>query len=118
VVVEFLDEFHLRVHIHPSWGKKFNPLSPSDAVRKQKKYFRGSFQFSFVTIKKISPPGNHTFNYLGIFQILKLRISIEKILSISLKLNFTPNTLDCWVNPQKMAPVEKAVCGLPHRCKL
>ena len=27
-----------------------NPLPPSDAVRKQKIYFRGSFQFSIVTI--------------------------------------------------------------------
>jgi len=31
-----------------------NPLLPSDAVRKQKKKIRGSFQFSFVTIEKIS----------------------------------------------------------------
>jgi len=33
------------------------------------------------------------FNYLGILQSLKLRILVEKILSISFKLNFTPNTL-------------------------
>jgi len=32
------------------------------------------------------------FNYLGIFQSLKLRISMKKVLSVSLKLNFTPNT--------------------------
>jgi len=36
------------------------------------------------------------FNCLGILQSLKLRILVEKILSISLKLNFTPNTLDCY----------------------
>jgi len=37
--------------------KLFNPLPPSDAVRKQKKkYFRGSFQFSIAEIqKKITP---------------------------------------------------------------
>jgi len=35
-------------------------------------------------------------NYLGIFQSLKLRISLEKILSISLNLNFTVNTLGCY----------------------
>jgi len=36
------------------------------------------------------------FNYLGIFQSSELRILMEKILSISLKLNFTPNTLGCY----------------------
>jgi len=30
-----------------------NPLPPSDAVRQQKIYFTGLFQFSIVTIKKI-----------------------------------------------------------------
>jgi len=53
---------------------------------KRKTYFRGSFQFTIITIQKISPPGNMKFNYLCIFQSLKLRISKEKILSISLKL--------------------------------
>jgi len=33
------------------------------------------------------------FNNLDIFQSLKLRILMENILSISLKLNFDPNTL-------------------------
>jgi len=46
-----------------------------------------------VTIKEISLPGNLKFNYLGIFQRLKLRISMGKILSISLKLNFASFTL-------------------------
>jgi len=32
--------------------------------------------------KKYHPSGNLKFNYLGIFQSLKLRISMEKILSI------------------------------------
>jgi len=35
-------------------------------------------------LKKFNPPGNLKFNYLGIFESLKLRISMEKILSISL----------------------------------
>jgi len=77
----------------------FNPLPPSDAFGNRKIYFRGSFQFSIVTIQKISPPRspeNLIFNYSGIFQSLKLRISMEKILSISLKLNFTLNTLGCY----------------------
>jgi len=46
--------------------------------------------------KKYHPSGNLKFNYLGIFQSSKLRILMEKILSISLKLNFTPNTLGCY----------------------
>jgi len=45
--------------------------------------------------KKYHPSGNLKFKYLRIFQSLKLRISMEKILSISFKLNFTPNTLGC-----------------------
>jgi len=47
-------------------------------------------------LKKYNPPGNLNFNSLGIFQSSKLLISMEKILSISLKLNFTPNTLGCY----------------------
>jgi len=54
------------------------------------------FSLVFSQFKKISPPGNLNFNYLGLFQSLKLRISIEKILSISLKLNFTPITFGCY----------------------
>jgi len=47
-------------------------------------------------LKKHRPSGNLEFHYLGIFQTLKLRIFIGKILPISLKLNFTPNTLGCY----------------------
>jgi len=43
-------------------------------------------------LKKYHPSGNLNFNYLGISQSLKLRILMGKILSISLQLNFTPNT--------------------------
>jgi len=45
--------------------------------------------------KKYHPPENLEFNYLGIFQSLKLRILMEIILPIALKLNFTQNTLGC-----------------------
>jgi len=41
------------------------------------------------------PSGNLKFNYLGMFQSLKLRIIMEKFLLISLKL-FTPNTMGCY----------------------
>jgi len=71
----------------------------------EKKYFWGSFQF---TIQKISPPGNLKFNYLGIFQSLKLRISMEIIHSISLKLNFTPNTLGCYGSKIQWTAISKA----------
>jgi len=47
-------------------------------------------------LKKYHPSGNLKFYYLGIFQSLKLRILLGKILSISLKLNFTPNILGCY----------------------
>jgi len=46
--------------------------------------------------KKFHPPENLKFNYLDIFQSFKLRISMGKILTISLKLNFTPNSLGCY----------------------
>jgi len=50
-----------------------NPIPPSDAVRKQeKKYCRGSFQFSIVKIKKYHPSRNLKFGILGIFQKLKI----------------------------------------------
>jgi len=66
---------------------------PAIPFGNRKIYFRGFFQLGIVTIKKISPSGNLKFNYLGIFQSLKLRISMGKILSISLQLDFTPITL-------------------------
>jgi len=46
--------------------------------------------------KKYHPYGNLKFNNLSIFQNLKFRILTEKNLRISLKLNFTPNTLGCY----------------------
>ena len=45
--------------------------------------------------KKYHPSGNLKFNNFGIFEGLKLRILMKKILLISLKLNFIPNTLGC-----------------------
>jgi len=57
-------------------------------------YFRGSFQFSIVPIKKISllwKPDIHR-----VFSKLKISYFYGKILPISLKLNFTPKTLGCY----------------------
>jgi len=92
----YLITFPFEIHIYVT--QKRNPPTPGDAVRQQKKkYFRGSFQFSIVIIKKkYHPSGNRKFNYLGIFQSLKLRILMEKIPQISRELNFTPHTLACY----------------------
>jgi len=46
--------------------------------------------------KKYHLSRNLKFYSLGIFQSLILHILIGKILSISLKQNFTPNTLGCY----------------------
>jgi len=54
------------------------------------------FSSVLLQFKKYFSSGNLKFNYLGIFQSLKLRIFVEKIISISLKLNITPNTLGCY----------------------
>jgi len=71
-----------------------NPLPPSDTVRKQRKnILQDLFSSVLSQFRKYHPSENLKFNNLGIFQSLKLRILMEKILPISLKLNFTPNTL-------------------------
>jgi len=59
----------------------------------KKIHFRGSFQSQF---QKYHPSGNLKFNDLGVFQSLKLVNSMGKILGISLKLNFTRNTMGCY----------------------
>jgi len=51
------------------------------------------FSLLLSQFRKYHPFGKLKFNNTGIFQSLKLRILMEKILLISLKLNFTPNTL-------------------------
>jgi len=49
-----------------------------------------------MQFKKYHTFENLEFNYLGIFQKLKIAHFYGKILSISLRLNFTPNTLGCY----------------------
>jgi len=46
----------------------------------------------FSQLKKYRPSGNRKFDNLGIFQSLNLRNLKGKIIRISLKLSFTPNT--------------------------
>jgi len=77
-----------------------NVVQPTTAQRCLSAAEKFILEFLFSSIlsqfKKYHPSGNLKFKYSGIFQCLKLRILIEKILSISLKLNFTPNTLGCY----------------------
>jgi len=74
----------------------FHPLPPSDAVRKQKNSSERIFSVQYChDLKKYHPSGNLKLINLVIFQSLKLRILVEKMLAISHNLNFTPNTLGC-----------------------
>jgi len=74
-----------------------NPLPPSDAVQEQKKnMLEDLFSSVLSQFKKYHPSRNLKFNNLGIFQSLKLLNLIGKSLQISLKLNFTLNTLGCY----------------------
>jgi len=75
---------------------RLDPLPPSDVVRNQKKKLEDLFSSVLSQCKKYHPPGNLRFNYLGIFEGLKLLISMQNILSFSLKLNITPYTLGCY----------------------
>jgi len=88
------------VKINSSLLYQLTHYRPAIPLGNGKKYFRGSFQISIWSqFKEYHPSGNQKFNNLGIFQSLKLRILMEKILPISPKLNFTPNTLGLlWVN--------------------
>jgi len=62
----------------------------------RKNILKDLFSSVLSQFKKYHPTGNLKFNNLGTFQSLKLRILMEKILRISLKLNFTKNTLGCY----------------------
>jgi len=68
---------------------------PAVPFGNSKFYFRRSFSSVLSKFKKYLPYGNPKFNNLGIFQSLKLRNLMRKILRISLKLNITSNTLGC-----------------------
>jgi len=75
----------------------FNPPPPSDVVQKQKKNILEDLPVQYChNSKKYHSSGNLKFNNLSIFNSLEMRILMEKILQISLKLNFTPNTLGCF----------------------
>ena len=69
---------------------------PAMPFGNRKKYFRGSHLVQYCLSSKNTPLWKPEINNLGIFQSLKLRNSIVKILQISLELNFTPNTSNCY----------------------
>jgi len=72
-----------------------NPPPPSDAVRKQ--FFLDDLYCLVLSqFKKYHPFGYLKFDNLGVFQSLKLRNLMGKILQISLKPKFSPNTLGCY----------------------
>jgi len=74
-----------------------NPLPPTDAVQKQKKNILKDILCSvLLQFKKIHLSRNQKCINLGVIQILKFHILMGKILPISLKLIFTPNTLGCY----------------------
>jgi len=60
---------------------------------RKKNMLEDLFKLELSQCKKYHPSGNLEFNYLGIVQSLKVRLIMEKILPISLKLKLTPNTL-------------------------
>jgi len=59
----------------------------------EKNILEDLFSAVMSQFKKYHPSENLKFNNFGIFQSLKLRNLMVKILRKSLKLNFTPNTL-------------------------
>jgi len=74
----------------------FQPTTAQRCRSETEKYILEDVLSSVLPyLKKYHPSGNLKFNNLGVLQSLKLRIFVGKFLSISLKLNFTPNTLGC-----------------------
>jgi len=79
--------------------KGFLPLThhrPAMPFGNKKNILEDLFSSVLSQFKKYHPPGSLKFNYLVIFQSLKLRVFMEKLLLIPLKLNLTPNTLGCY----------------------
>ena len=76
-------------------GSWLNEPTTTQRCSSEKETFILEDLFSSVLLqcKKYHPSGNLKFNNLVIFQSIKLRVLVEKILPISLNPNFTPNTL-------------------------
>jgi len=75
---------------------------------KRKTYLEDLFCSVLSKYKKYHSSGNLKFNNVGIFQSLKLRNLMGKILRISLKLNSTPNTLGCYELSEAKSPATRS----------
>jgi len=79
------------------WRFEFKINKPTTAQwcrsETEKNGLEDLFSSVLSKFKKYHPSGNRKFNFLGIFLILKLHILLGKILLISLKQSFTPNTV-------------------------
>jgi len=92
-----MTKFHDEIPRQPiGIGNSFNPLPPSDAFR-EKFSLEHLFSSAFPQLKKYHPSRNLKFNNLRTVKSLHMRILVEKIVSISLKLNFTPYTSGWYV---------------------
>jgi len=63
---------------------------------RKKNILEDLFSSVLSQLEKYHSSGNLKFNDLGNSKSLKFRILMKTILSIPLKLNFTPNTLGCY----------------------
>jgi len=81
-------------------GKKLRKLKSTTAQRcrseTEKFILEDLFRSVLSQFKIYHPFGNLKFNNIRIFQNLKLRYLMGKILRIFLKRNSTPNTLGCY----------------------
>jgi len=93
--------------VFPSPISHYHPAIP---FGNRKIYFRGPSSSVFSQYKKYHPPGNLKFNYFGIFQSLKLRISKEKNPSNITQAKFhSEYSGRLWVKILNKARFEKAV---------
>jgi len=70
---------HILITIPITGLLRLNPLSPSDAVRQQKKIFQRIFSVQYcLNSKNITPLETLKFYNLGILKSSKLRILVKK----------------------------------------
>jgi len=88
----------LKIKLSTTILAHYHPVMPP---RNRKKNLEDLHSPVLSQLKIFHPSGNLMFNNLGVSQSLKLRTSMGKVLRISLKLNFSPNTFgllgrSCW----------------------
>ena len=81
VLVQWSSSYWLVSNCLKFWWKPLTHYRPAMPFGNRKKnILEDVFSSALSQFKKYHPSGNLKFNYLGIFQSLKLRISTEKIL--------------------------------------